>query len=108
MLLLVLLSLASWRITRLVTTDLLPLGAIRTRLEADMPTATITYAMHCSWCVGLWVACALTAAYDVAVGTATPWLYALAAAAMTGLLSQVEGIIWAVDQSVTERLTEAE
>ncbi len=106
----VLLALATFRVTRLVTDDrvlAVPVLAVQvwcearwTRTHPDAPAgdpdrwqSPLAYVLACPWCLGLWVAAALTAATAATVGIADPWLVAPAASAVTGLLASVEAVL---------------
>jgi hypothetical protein len=78
-----------YRITRLITTDVI-FNAPREWLEAKLkPGGYLDELLHCAWCVSFWVGCVVAGLLAVAPGL-TPWLLLpLAASAVAGLLSQI-------------------
>lgn len=93
MLAVVLVALTSYRITRLLARDEFPpikLG--RTRIaERFGAESWQAYLSTCTWCTGVWVSGAVTAATWATVGVALPPLTWGAAAATTGWLASKEG-----------------
>ena len=90
----VLLCLATWRTTRLVTRDTLPLVADPVaRLQAFvLRHAGKRWAegLDCPWCVSVWVGGALTLAAALTVGVPLPWLVWPVTSGVAGLLDCVE------------------
>lgn len=101
-----LLALATHRLTRLVTTDTITAPArerIQDAAEARWAARTghpisaehwgsrIAYALSCAWCSSMWVAAGLVAVMTAAGHPpAHPVLTALAASSVTGLLAALE------------------
>lgn len=93
-LLVLLVCVATYRLTRLLALDEFPPTAwMRDRVErrfgADSSPA---YLVHCPWCVSVYVGAAVVLATDAAVdgGLAVPALVWGAASAVSGLLAAVE------------------
>jgi hypothetical protein len=84
---LVILSLASFRLTRLITTDTVTEG-IRNRIWSKFPPSTkFGYLITCNWCTGFWVSL-----FFVALWLALPQVtivvsLVLAISALVGLIS---------------------
>lgn len=110
-LLVVLVCLATYRGTRLVTRDKLPLIDLpreafvqRWGVYVDAEDKTIAiggkrtnllmrslaYLWECDWCMSMWVGGAVVYACTWITPTPYPWLLWAAASAMTGLLTTVE------------------
>jgi len=90
-LLVLLITLTTYRITRLLTQDALPLVA-RPRAWIIRRTgehSAWAYLVECPWCTGVYVAAAVTAATDVWVSVPYPFLVAGAAAALTGIIAEL-------------------
>lgn len=51
----------------------------------------VTANIDCPWCLGSWLAVALTLAVDASFGLTWPVLWALALGALVGLLGRVDG-----------------
>lgn len=107
----VLIFLATYRGTRLVTRDKLPLidlpreafvqrwgvytdAGDKTRSISGKPTnlfmRSLAYLWECDWCMSMWVAGAVVYAATWTVETPYPWLLWASASAMTGLLTTLE------------------
>jgi len=110
-LLVILVWLATYRATRLVTRDKLPLIDIPREAfvqrwgvyeDAEDKTVSINgkrtnlfmrslaYLWECDWCMSVWVAGAVVYACTWIVPTPYPWLLWASASAVTGLLTTVE------------------
>lgn len=98
---LVLLSLSSHRVTRVITRDYFPpVRIIREAIDRKLGAEHwLAYLTQCDWCAGIWVASGLTTALALFVALDEheswwPWpvwiLFALAAASITGLVAQHE------------------
>lgn len=88
-------ALATYRATRLVTTDTLlspARDAILTRYPPHSPltgSPTPTYLLTCDWCASVWVAGALSAARMISPRPARALERVLALSAAAGLLSDL-------------------
>jgi len=91
-LLVVLVGLASARLTRLLVLDALPpLAVARMRVrERWGDDSWQAYLAHCPWCVGVYVAAAVTAAATACYGMPAPVLVWLTAAWLAGFLTVIE------------------
>lgn len=89
-LLLGVLGLAAYRLTRFITTDDVPLGKIRGSITHRLKTQgryLIAFGLECDWCVGVWVSGAL-------VGIVNAWFYPLALPFLVFLaVASIVGII---------------
>ena len=88
-----LVALSSYRATRLLARDTFPpLAILRARVsERWGDDSWQAYLATCSWCLGVWVSAAITAAtWWVVEDLAVPFLVWGAAAAVTGLLASWE------------------
>lgn len=85
----VLIGLASWRLWRLIARDDIT-APFHTRLQG-WPHRMV----DCPWCLGTWIAFAVTAAVDQVHPLPVPWVIAAAAA-----------IILGVGEMVTQRIAE--
>lgn len=106
----VLLTLATYRGTRLVVEDrLFGWDGVRLRIQgwaetrwierqvpeeyrqaardSDTWISPLAYLLSCYWCMSVWVGGVLTLATDLAVGLPTPALVWLTASAVTGLIA---------------------
>lgn len=92
MLVAVLVSLTSYRLTRLLVRDDFPPVAVQRARVAERwgDASWQAYLSQCSWCAGVWVSALVTAATWAAVGLPTPPLVWGTAAAATGLLASWE------------------
>lgn len=100
----VLISLASYRVTRLVARDEFPpLAVQRERIAAKWPgDSWQVYLSRCSWCVGVYVSGIVTLLTWVVVDLPVPLLWWLAAATVVGFVAEtVEAL-----SAVTEKLGE--
>lgn len=92
-LLLVLVSLAGYRATRLVTTDEIS-APLRDRLHREGGRPRLVGFVNCDWCVGVWV-CLAAALLVHLGGLVDSWAYVallwLAAATVVGFLARAEG-----------------
>lgn len=107
--LVVLLGLASYRVSRLVVEDQItePLfGRVRDRLESlwirrntepgtpeelravqsELYNSRLSYMLSCYWCLGFWVSGAITVIVSLAHGLDYPVMSWLAASTMTGII----------------------
>lgn len=97
--LLLLTTLTTYRLTRLVVDDTFPpVKWVRDRLTGDdygrgrwrwVPT-WVGELVGCSWCASVWVAAGVTLAVDLTVGLPLPWLTWAAAAAGAAWISHLE------------------
>lgn len=87
-----LVCLTSYRLTRLLVRDEFPpIEVQRARVEARWGEHSWqAYLARCPWCMGVWASGAVTFATWLAVGLTVPVLAWGAAAAVTGLLSALE------------------
>lgn len=81
--LVLLIAAASWRIWRLIARDDVTDWA-RSKISG-WPLALV----ECAWCLGTWIALAVTFAVDHVQPMPTPWLIAGAAAALVGLTEEI-------------------
>lgn len=88
---LLLYAIAAARLTRLIALDAIgdrPREWITTRTD-NTRAAALGYLVNCPWCVGVWVATAVTAA--AALGHGSPWIMwpiiALTLAQLAGMLT---------------------
>lgn len=91
-LLVLLVCLTAYRLTRLVVSDSWPpsewmRGQVIDRTGEE---SSWSYLVHCPWCMGMWIAGLVTAATDVAVGLPVPLLVWGAAATACGLIAAIE------------------
>lgn len=91
-LLLVMLALTAARVTRLVVADAFPPAEggrdwVRRRFGED---SWQDYLVNCPWCIGVWVAGALTAATTAWYGLPAPLLMWGSAAMVAGFLVAIE------------------
>lgn len=119
-LLTMLIMLATYRVTRLITRDKLPLIALprdkfveRWGVYEDEPDKTIpigvrdrlldgrrtnlfmrslAYLWECDWCMSIWIGAAMVYAVNYYVDLPYPVLQWLAASAITGILAQQETV----------------
>ncbi len=81
--------LAVYRITRLITTDVIANTPREWIEEHTTPGGYIDEFLHCTWCVSFWIGILVTVLVAVAPGL-SPWLLLpWAASAVAGLLSQI-------------------
>jgi hypothetical protein len=84
---LILLSLAAFRLTRLVTTDTVTDG-IRNQIWKKFPPSTkLGYLITCNWCTGFWVSLLLGCLWLVIPEALTVVSLVLAVSALVGLIS---------------------
>jgi hypothetical protein len=92
--LILLLCFATYRVTRLITRDSMPLVAGPVgRLETWVHKrygARWAEGLRCPWCVSVWIGGVLTAATAVTVGLPVPWLVWPVVSAAAGLLDCIE------------------
>jgi fatty acid desaturase len=88
----ILISLSSYRLTRLFARDSFPPIAVRRARIAERrgDASWQAYLATCSWCLGVWIAALVTGATWWAVGVPLPPLTWGAAAAVTGFLAEKE------------------
>jgi hypothetical protein len=105
MLTVVLVCLATHRLTVLVVSDRLlekPRTVLQRRFESarERRTGTVTrdtwqsplaYLLGCPWCASIWVGGAVVAVTALTVGVPLPWLTWLTASSVTGVLAEVTG-----------------
>lgn len=103
MLTVVLVALATYRLTHLVVSDTITKGpreTLQLRFEArkekrsgtvtpDEWQSSIAYLLSCPWCASIWVGGLVTLITALTVGVALPVLTWLTASAVTGFLSEV-------------------
>jgi hypothetical protein len=82
----VVIGLASYRLWRLVAEDAITEG-LRERLLEQTPERTREL-IECPWCLGSWLAFAVTLAVDLVIGIPAPVLVGLAAAAVVGWVAE--------------------
>lgn len=89
MLLLVLVVLTVYRVTRLIVADAFPpIAAARFRVQRRYgPESWQAYLSECPWCVSVYVAALVVLAVDLVVGLPAPFLVWPAASALTGLIA---------------------
>jgi hypothetical protein len=89
----VLVALASYRITRLLVRDEFPPISVRRARIAERwgDESWQAYLSTCSWCAGVYVAGLVTLATWAATGLPVPALVWASAAAVTGFLASKEG-----------------
>lgn len=91
---LLLLTLAVSRLTRLVTTDFLMLPFRRWVINRWGEDSSIAYLVHCSWCSSMWISVPAAIAWAFVMLPMHLWWVAAPAALtmsyVTGLLSQLE------------------
>lgn len=90
----VLLCVATYRLSRLVTKDTMPLVAgpiarIETAVRKRFGAAWAE-GLRCPWCVSVWLGGALTLITAVTVGVGLPWLVWPVTSAAAGLLDCLE------------------
>ena len=85
----VIISLAAYRLTRLVTTDEIT-APLREWVWRRRPpeSSRIGYLLACDWCTGIWVGSLLVVGHMIAPVPATWVCLALAVAATVGILSE--------------------
>lgn len=83
---LVLLALATWRVTHLITDDQIPFSRLRAWLESKFPT--YGYGLGCTFCVSVWTGWAGAAVgyWLLDLPTRVCWLLAAGALSMTTIL----------------------
>lgn len=107
----VLLALASYRVTRLVTTDKITepvFEPLRQRLEdrwqrkhypeyvpnaireSETWNSKIAYLLSCAWCLGFWVSGAATLIVSLTYGLDYPVLTWLASSTVVGLIGRID------------------
>jgi|LakMenE01Jun11ns_1017448.scaffolds.fasta_scaffold8773101_1 hypothetical protein len=88
---LAILSLAAYRIVRLITTDYI-FNPIRERIwRWSKPDGVgIGYLITCEWCMGLWVASGLVGMYTIASETTVVVSCVFAISAVVGLLYRID------------------
>lgn len=91
-LIVVLICVGTYRITRLLAVDALPLIAkprewIVNKLGEEH---AISYLVTCMWCVSMYVGAGVTAVADLFTAVPYPWLTWIVASAATGLIAQRE------------------
>lgn len=93
-LLVVLLALATYRVTRLIVADAWPpTERLRDWVEDRTgPESGWSYLVHCPWCMSPYVAalCVLLTAVSVDGGVPAPALVIAACSALTGLIASIE------------------
>lgn len=83
-------ALATYRLTRLLQQDTVPpLPAVRERLMARYGASPYSELLDCPWCLSVWLGLVVAALRRVCPRLWGITAHALAASAVTGLLSQV-------------------
>jgi hypothetical protein len=87
----VILALAVFRLTRLITTDVV-LNRVRERIWRRFPPGNggIGYVLTCDWCASIWVASPVYGMYKIAHVPTMFGCGVLALSAVAGLLSRVD------------------
>jgi hypothetical protein len=88
---LVLIVLAAWRLTHLVTDDTVPFGPLRAYLERHFPR--YGWGAGCVFCLSVWTGWAATAVGYFALGWPATPSHLLAAGGMSALIIATAGII---------------
>jgi hypothetical protein len=85
---LLVLALATFRVTRLVTTDTV-LSRPREWLWSKFPpeSSWLGYLVSCDWCTGVWVGSTFAVAHTIVPTVTYPIALALALAAVAGILA---------------------
>ena len=85
------LALAVYRLTRLITTDVI-LNPIRERVWRRFPPSGngIGYVLTCDWCASIWTASLVMSMYKIATVPTTFVCGILALSGVAGLLSRVD------------------
>ena len=87
------LSLASYRITRFITTDAVPFGLLREKIEVRWSQAKygemFAEGLTCPFCMGAWVSFALIGALAQVISIPLPALYALAVSSVVGIVGKL-------------------
>lgn len=93
MLVVALVLLTTYRVTRLLVRDEFPPIAVQRARVAERwgDVSWQAYLSQCSWCAGVYVSGLVTAAVWLVVGLPVPFLVWGAGAAVTGLLASWEG-----------------
>lgn len=87
---LVLDALATYRVTRLIVEDDVPLGPARDWVTRRWPDSKLTELIGCPWCASMYVAAAVVTARATAPRAWAHFATVLAMSAATGLLSTWE------------------
>lgn len=85
----VVVSLAAYRITRLVTTDTI-FSPVRDRLLNRWGNSYATEGFTCPFCMGAWISFALVGSLAQIRSIPLPALYALAVSAVVGIVSHLD------------------
>ncbi len=107
----VLIILATFRLTRFMITDMMPLGWLRERflewlrpsdewkIENNQPYASghwgwlggkLHYLLGCPWCMSIWVGAGVVYVFTLFTSVPLPVAVWLSASALTGLLANLE------------------
>jgi len=88
----IILSLAAYRITRMITTDYIfqPIREWIWRWSRPDEGIGIGYLITCEWCIGFWVASALLFVYTIASETTIVAACVFAISAVVGLLYRID------------------
>jgi hypothetical protein len=83
-------SLATFRITRLITTDVI-LNKLRERVWKKYPPENggLGYLITCDWCTSIWVASPLVVSYTIADRSTVLVAAIFAASGIAGLINRV-------------------
>ncbi len=108
MLVVVLVCLATYRSTRLITRDVFPpIAVIRNYITRKFgPLHWVSYLVSCNWCVSVYIGGLITAATWLFSGLPYPFLVWPTAAAVTGMLAQREKV--GIDEILNRREQENE
>lgn len=90
---LLVLALAAWRVTRLITADSIfagPREAALRRLTAGKAESKPAELLTCAWCMGMWVSAAVVGGYDAVASVPIPVYVWLAVAAAVGILASID------------------
>jgi hypothetical protein len=87
---LLILTLATYRVTRLVVKDAITEPLRRRTTERLNPDSKLRELLECPWCVGFWLSCAAVGLFALAPVTVTWLALPLAISAVVGVLASHE------------------